>query len=148
LCKISSKLADQGVSILVVGSSGWGESFKNLNTADGTVMFTGYIEVNELVDLYNSADLYVSTSLNEGFGLPILEAIVCGCPIVTPHNSAMIELGSFFGNTIIGWNEQVWIDTIVKTIQEKKSLVNNKEEKLLKYDWLKIALNLKEYLKH
>ena len=46
----------------------------------------------QMADLYSCADLYLSTSLGEGFGLPILEAQACGTPVVAPFNSTMPEL--------------------------------------------------------
>ncbi|MBW2651015.1 MAG: glycosyltransferase, partial [Deltaproteobacteria bacterium] len=46
----------------------------------------------ELTKLYNAADLYVSLSVAEGFGLPILEAMSCGTPALVPRNSAQVEL--------------------------------------------------------
>jgi len=46
----------------------------------------------ELAELYNAADVYVSNSVAEGFGLPIAEALSCGTPVICPYNSAQIEL--------------------------------------------------------
>jgi len=46
----------------------------------------------ELAKLYNAADVYVQNSVAEGFGLPIVEALSCGTPVITPWNSAQREL--------------------------------------------------------
>jgi glycosyltransferase involved in cell wall biosynthesis len=46
------------------------------------VLFTGYISNNELYQLYHEAKLFVSLSLDEGFGIPVLEALYCGCPVL------------------------------------------------------------------
>ena len=46
----------------------------------------------ELAELYNVADVYVSNSVAEGFGLPIAEALACGTPVICPDNSAQTEL--------------------------------------------------------
>jgi len=46
----------------------------------------------ELCKIYNAADVYVSNSVAEGFGLPILEAQACGTPVIAPRNSAQTEL--------------------------------------------------------
>ena len=43
------------------------------------------------MDFYRAADVFVYPSLNETFGLPILEAMACGCPVVTSDTSAMPE---------------------------------------------------------
>jgi glycosyltransferase involved in cell wall biosynthesis len=61
-----------------------------LGIADDLV-WTGGIPLEETVAFYRAADLFVYPSLNETFGLPILEAMACGCPVVTSDTSAMPE---------------------------------------------------------
>jgi glycosyltransferase involved in cell wall biosynthesis len=56
------------------------------------VRLLGYVPLDDLVGLYNAASLFVYPSLYEGFGLPILEAMACGCPVVTSNVSAMPEV--------------------------------------------------------
>jgi glycosyltransferase involved in cell wall biosynthesis len=55
------------------------------------VVFVGGVPLAETVRFYQAADVFVYPSLNETFGLPILEAMACGCPIVTSDTSAMPE---------------------------------------------------------
>jgi glycosyltransferase involved in cell wall biosynthesis len=55
------------------------------------VIFTGAVPLAETVRFYQAADVFVYPSLNETFGLPILEAMACGCPVVTSDTSAMPE---------------------------------------------------------
>ncbi|HEX6519252.1 MAG TPA: glycosyltransferase family 1 protein [Streptosporangiaceae bacterium] len=55
------------------------------------VVFVGGVPLEETVDFYRAADVFVYPSLNETFGLPILEAMACGCPVVTSDTSAMPE---------------------------------------------------------
>jgi glycosyltransferase involved in cell wall biosynthesis len=57
----------------------------------GDVVFVGGVPLEETVSFYQAADLFVYPSLNETFGLPILEAMACGCPVVTSDTSAMPE---------------------------------------------------------
>jgi glycosyltransferase involved in cell wall biosynthesis len=57
----------------------------------GDVVFAGGIPLEETVRFYQAADVFVYPSLNETFGLPILEAMACGCPVVTSDTSAMPE---------------------------------------------------------
>jgi len=57
----------------------------------GDVIFTGGIPLEETVSFYRAADVFVYPSLNETFGLPILEAMACGCPVVTSDTTAMPE---------------------------------------------------------
>ena len=55
------------------------------------VVFVGAVPLEDTVSFYRAADAFVYPSLNETFGLPILEAMACGCPVVTSDTSAMPE---------------------------------------------------------
>ena len=57
----------------------------------GDVVFVGGVPLEETVRFYQAADAFVYPSLNETFGLPILEAMACGCPVATSDTSAMPE---------------------------------------------------------
>jgi glycosyltransferase involved in cell wall biosynthesis len=56
------------------------------------LIFTGYVPQEDLVALYNAADLFVYPSLFEGFGLPPLEALACGTPVIATNTSALPEV--------------------------------------------------------
>lgn len=56
------------------------------------VTFTGYVASEDLPVLYNLADLFVFPSLYEGFGLPPLEAMACGCPVLVSDRASMPEI--------------------------------------------------------
>jgi glycosyltransferase involved in cell wall biosynthesis len=56
------------------------------------VHFTGFVEEEDLPALYNGADLFAFPSLYEGFGLPPLEAMACGTPVVTSNSSSLPEV--------------------------------------------------------
>lgn len=59
---------------------------------ENKVIKTGMIETQELVDFYNIADLFAFPSLYEGFGIPPLEAMACGTPVVCSDNSSLPEV--------------------------------------------------------
>lgn len=56
------------------------------------VVFTGYVPEDDLPHLYNLSDLFVFPSLYEGFGLPPLEAMACGCPVITSDAASLPEV--------------------------------------------------------
>lgn len=70
------------------------EIFETINELNlqKEVVFTGYVPSEELPALYNAADLFVYPSLYEGFGLPPLEAMSCGCPVITSNTSSLPEV--------------------------------------------------------
>jgi len=58
----------------------------------GELVFTGYVPGEDLVTLYNAADIFVYPSIFEGFGLPPLEAMACGTPVVCSNTSSFPEV--------------------------------------------------------
>lgn len=56
------------------------------------VIFTGYVSEIELAEIYNAVDLFVFPSLYEGFGMPPLEAMACGTPVITSNTSSLPEV--------------------------------------------------------
>lgn len=82
---------------LVVVGLGWGKepAFRDVVAKWGLereVIFTRYVPQEDLLALYNAADVFVYPSLYEGFGLPVLEAMSCGTPVVTSRVSAVPEI--------------------------------------------------------
>ena len=98
LIKAFYKLRKKGThhKLLIAGSKGWKyedifETVKNLNL-EKEVIFTDYIPNEDLPALYNAADLFVYPSFYEGFGLPPLEAMACGTPVITSNTSSLPEV--------------------------------------------------------
>jgi glycosyltransferase involved in cell wall biosynthesis len=83
-------------SLVVAGGQGWKSGglkalIKKLGL-DRRVRFIGYVDGGDMPALYNLADLFVFPSLYEGFGLPVLEAMACGVPVVTSRVSSLPEV--------------------------------------------------------
>jgi len=57
------------------------------------VVIVGYVSDQELVAIYNLARVYVQPSIYEGFGLPVVQAMICGLPVVCGRNSSLPEIG-------------------------------------------------------
>jgi glycosyltransferase involved in cell wall biosynthesis len=90
-----SELGDRQLAI--VGSGRDQEYLASLHSLvaelgiSGDVVFVGGVPLEETVSFYRAADAFAYPSLNETFGLPILEAMACACPVVTSDISAMPE---------------------------------------------------------
>jgi glycosyltransferase involved in cell wall biosynthesis len=83
-------------SLVVVGARKWKSSSIFQTVArlqlEDRVHFTGFVADADLPALYNGADLFVLPSLYEGYGLPVLEAMACGTPVVTSSCSSLPEV--------------------------------------------------------
>ena len=92
------------MKLVIGGAKGWfyGDVFARVEelALGGQVMFPGYIPVSELPLWYNAAELFVYPSLYEGFGLPPLEAMACGTPVVTANTSSLPEVVGQAGLTV------------------------------------------------
>jgi glycosyltransferase involved in cell wall biosynthesis len=84
------------VKLAVAGGPGWGrEPFDEMIDAlkiRDQVLCIGFVADADLPDLYRGADMFVYPSLYEGFGLPVLEAMACGVPVITSDRSALPEV--------------------------------------------------------
>lgn len=141
-----------GCKLLVVGGRGWKNSdirsvVESNPIYEKAVTFCGYLSNEELVELYNTSLCYVSTALNEGFGMPQLEAMNCGCPVISPHNSAMIEVVQGRGVTIEGWDRQNWIDHIVRMLTDDEYRSKFKNSDTSEYNWENIITRVNFYIK-
>nr|WP_107783716.1 glycosyltransferase family 1 protein [Nitrosomonas nitrosa] len=68
------------------------EALSKYQGIEGVRVITGYLNSEELAELYRNALAFVFPSLYEGFGMPILEAMSCGCPVITSNVSACPEV--------------------------------------------------------
>lgn len=68
---------------------------KRVGLSPDDLLFTGYVDDLTLVNFYQACDAFVFPSLYEGLGLPVLEAMNCGAPVIGGNNSSIKELISF-----------------------------------------------------
>ena len=90
--------------LVIAGQKGWGldnleKLIRELNAQD-YVYFTGYLPHAALPALYSLADLFIMPSLIEGFGMPVLEAMACGCPVLISTDPALQEVSASAARTI------------------------------------------------
>jgi glycosyltransferase involved in cell wall biosynthesis len=82
--------------LVIAGKKGWlyEEIFQQVEELglEGSVVFTDYVPEGDLPALLSGARLFVFPSLYEGFGLPVLEAMACGTPVVCSSASSLPEV--------------------------------------------------------
>jgi glycosyltransferase involved in cell wall biosynthesis len=89
--KLRRESADFPYQLVITGKPGWGAD-ADLAQKHPNLRFTGYVEDEELPALYAGAYLFAYPSLYEGFGLPIIEAMAVGCPVLTGNRSSLPEV--------------------------------------------------------
>ncbi len=113
------------IPLVITGKKGWkyNKIFKTVseNNLLDKIIFTGYVEENDLPALYNMATIFIYPSLYEGFGLPILEALQCGCRVITSSVSSMPEVGGNAVTYIDPYDVDNLTDAIVKLSSEKQT---------------------------
>lgn len=86
-----------GFKLVLVGQTGWGNYIYgdclNDPLLEGRVHFTGYVEDSHLASIYSNSTLFIFPSIYEGFGLPVLEAMQCGVPVLASNRSSLPEVG-------------------------------------------------------
>jgi glycosyltransferase involved in cell wall biosynthesis len=86
------KIYKKEFDLLIVGKKNW--IFKDvILKKENSIKELGYIQDDELIKLYSMAKVFIYPSLFEGFGLPVLEAMACGTPVITSNVSALPEVG-------------------------------------------------------
>lgn len=97
LIEAMSLLENKEVQLVIVGKKGW--LYEEILAApekfgvSNRVKFLDFVDNEDLPDLYKHAEVFVLPSLYEGFGLPVLEAMKEGCPVITSNVSSLPEAG-------------------------------------------------------
>lgn len=126
------------LKLVVVGDRDIKEKLKpeiDIHKLHDSINFTGYLDPERLSYLYNRAELFVFPSLYEGFGLPVLEAMACGCPVITSNVSALPEVAGNSAVLVDPYN----IEQISQAME--KVLTDRELRKTLKEDGLKRVMN-------
>lgn len=85
-----------------------------------SVHFTGYVPVDDLPVIYNLGELFVFPSLYEGFGLPVVEAMACGTPVITTNTSSLEEIAAGAAETVDPRNVEALADALVLVASDEE----------------------------
>jgi glycosyltransferase involved in cell wall biosynthesis len=133
--------------LVVGGPKGWRHeevfSLAEELDLDELVHFPGYIPRDELPLWYNAASLFVYPSLYEGFGLPPLEAMACGTPVVASNTSALPEVVGDAGLLVEPTDVEEMADAMYRVLADvelKNTLREKGLERAKAYSWQRTAL--------
>ena len=106
------------------------------------VRFTGYVDDAELPALYSGAEVFVYPSLYEGFGLPPLEAMACGAPVVTSNSSSLPEVVGVAGLTVPPRDTRALTQALVKLLDDASTQQHFRRaglEQAARFSWQRAA---------
>lgn len=137
---IKSRLPES--KLVIVGKKGWKythieEKLREYHL-ENDVIFPGYLEAEDLKKMYAIATVFVFPSLYEGFGIPPLEAMACGCPVVSSNVASLPEVVGDAGILIDPKNARKIADSVVSLIENdqiRNMLVERGLRRVEKFSW-------------
>ncbi len=137
-------LGDREIKLVVTGGK-FSRVFKDKALEfHQNILLTGYVSDDELAALYKNAKALIVPSLYEGFGFPILEGLVMGCPVVSSNASSLPEVG---GDVVIYFDPHD--PAALAEIIQRDSLPYDAEavqRQLMKFRWAETAQKVLEIL--
>jgi glycosyltransferase involved in cell wall biosynthesis len=132
------------LNLVIVGKKGWlfNNIFKEVENLklEKNIIFTDFVSDYEKVQLLKNAEVFILPSLYEGFGLPVLEAMMLGIPTIASHTSSLPEIG---GDVITYINDPKSVEDIksclIKVLQlsqiEIQDLIRKQRQQVKKFSW-------------
>jgi glycosyltransferase involved in cell wall biosynthesis len=132
--------------LVVSGQKGWlihslSHFLKNYPMRD-QILFTGYIQMEDLPLFMNGAEIFVFPSLYEGFGLPVLEAMSCGTPVISSNRSSIPEIVGSAGVLVDPTDIQNLAERIIHLLREpaeRMRLSQLGKEQAARFSWVEAA---------
>ena len=132
--------------LVLTGGKGWkNREIIEAIKGNSRIVQLGFVDDEDMPLLYNCADLFVYPSLYEGFGLPILEAQSCDCPVVCSRNSSLVEVGGDSVHAIDAQDVESICDGIAQVLGDqstRKKLIRRGRKNVASYSWEKAAIDL------
>jgi glycosyltransferase involved in cell wall biosynthesis len=153
LIRAHTRLPDdlrQGNPLLIVGPRGWEEE-ELMRVAAGApdVRLAGFVTDSDLAGLYAACSAFCYPSLYEGFGLPVLEAMAAGAPVVTSHVSSLPEVG---GDAVVYVSPEDEdsiggaLERLLRSPEKRAELSERGPARAAEYSWERTARRICEEL--
>ncbi len=132
--------------LVIAGAKAWPTN-KSENTlrsfrGDEKIVFTGYVPQVLLPDLYRGASLFVYPSFYEGFGLPVIEAMACGVPVLASNTTSLPEVVGDAGMLVNPYNIDELREGMIKLLDDEKMRIEMSSrglERAKLFSWDKCA---------
>ncbi len=142
------------MELILAGPKGWiGEEFMQFITSPalgGKVRWIDAVPPEHLWGLYTGAEMFAYPALTEGFGLPMLEAMGCGTPVMYAANGALPEVAGDAGMQVAATDVNQWASAFVRLHQDqdlRSELIHRGAARVTLYRWEKTAQQTLESLR-
>jgi glycosyltransferase involved in cell wall biosynthesis len=132
----------QRLPLVISGKAGWGEAGGEQGGSGSWLRTLGYVPREHLGALYSAARLYLAPSLHEGFGIPLLEAFRCGCPVLSSQGGALPEVAGDAALIEPTWDPDHWSATLADLLGDSSKLESLRAKGLARereFTWQKTA---------
>ena len=125
--------------LVIAGGSGWGEALDLSTIPDGRVILTGHLPLPDLRSLVAGATLLVFPSIDEGFGLPSLEALACGVPVVANDLPVMREVLGDQADFCDAVDPLALADAILTVLENPRGSADARRARAAEFSWTRCA---------
>ena len=143
LIEAHAQLGDRIPDLVVVGAAGWGEGVEiptpSHRSQRSRVHVLGFVPGDELAALYSGAVALCYPSIREGFGLPILEAMAQGTPVVTSANGATEEVAGGAAVLVDPLDIASIADGMLRVIEQRDALSSRARDRASQLSWKRTA---------
>jgi len=134
------------VKLVLAGGRGWGTDaifalIEKLGL-EGDIIRPGYIAGNELPMWYNAAEIFAYPSVYEGFGMPLVEAMACGVPVITSNTSSLPEAAGPAGVLLPPTDVEAWVGELARLLDDeavRQNLARRGQQHARKFRWTATA---------
>lgn len=142
LIEAVARLRQTDLCVVIVGGKGWledpiYESIRQFGMQD-RVIFTGFVADDDLPAIYSGSLCMALPSLYEGFGLPVLEAMSCGVPIITSNLSSLPEVAGDAGILVSPTNLDEIVNALERVVDDgtlRESMIAKGMQQAQKFSW-------------
>jgi glycosyltransferase involved in cell wall biosynthesis len=134
------------LQLVLAGRKGWmiDDLFRyaKWSPAGNQISFTGYLSDDELCALYSSCTLFVYPSLYEGFGLPPLEAMACGAPVITSRIPSLMETVGDAALMVDPQDAHAWAEVMISLLEDenmRRHLAKKGTQRAAEFSWERAA---------
>ncbi len=142
LLRVHQKHFSDNYQLVVIGGPWRGYDLAAKYKEIHSIRFLANLPEEDLVAIYNLADLFVFPSLYEGFGIPLLEAMACGTPVVTANAASMPEVGGSAALYFDPLDEDDMAARIKQVLDDealRKQLVSAGRKRVQQFSWQSCA---------